>query len=337
MRSPQGPGAGRRSATLLTGLLTVLALAATPTVGAHRVEGEGSAPEPAKIIVITPGEFTGLVGATRTFWASICNEDGSDCKDAKKAKWKVRPKKGFTLSEKQGVLVLGEGKKASEYELTATQGRATGSIEVTINEPPNREPSGPTGDEYRLYISPSEVIREEGQSAALMAWGCLLGPEGRLGANELPDGVDDRCIELDILDLVYDETLPMTVLGPQGSTFFVTIEPFPADIEEDQVFAGVQVVTEFGSTVASIHADRAGVVEGNEISSDVIGDVNGNGMWDEDDWSALWMTMFGGRYEPIFDVDRDGVLDEDDWNALTGDAPGMPTPMPTSVTQASEE
>ena len=98
-----------RSGVIALGLV----LLALPTLGAHHLEGENEPAKPklAKIIVIAPDDFAGLVGAKRTFWASICTEDGSGCKDATKAKWSVAPKNGLKLSKKKGVQILAEGKR----------------------------------------------------------------------------------------------------------------------------------------------------------------------------------------------------------------------------------
>ncbi len=88
------------------------------------------------------------------------------------------------------------------------------------------------------------------------------------------------------------------------------------------------MVTEFGTTIACVIAER-GEQLGEAFESDgSVGDSNGNGVWDGDDYSQLWTRLYTGTYDATFDVDENGELDEFDWNELTWDAPGMPTPPP---------
>lgn len=330
MRTPRGRGAGPRGVLVISIVVMLTALLAAPAMGSHHFPNEGTAekPKPAKILVISPDDHVMLVGDSRVLNVMLCNEDGSSCKAARKAKASVKPKKGLQLSGKKGSQVKVTGSTPGRYELSFKQGGATGATTLTVNEPPVLEPTGPSGDEYRVYVSPPEATLEEGQSAMFTVWGCLLGENGRLGANELPDGVDDECIELEIIDLVYDRDAA-SIVGPQGSHFVISMNRFPEDATEDRTFVGTQVVTESGSMLASIIKTRATQLDESLVSGELLGDTNDNGVWDEDDWAELWFTMYGDRYDPRFDVDENGVLDAVDWDALTQGAPGMPTPRPS--------
>ena len=308
-------------------------------MGSHHLESEGAAaekPKATKVIVIAPEDHVMLVEGKRRLDAQICNEDGTGCKGAgNKAKWSVKPRNGLRLSAKKGAASVAEGQKAGLYTVTVKQGQTTGSTTVKVNEPPpEREPTGPAADEYRVYISPEEATLAEGQHAAFMLWGCLLGEDGRLGLNGLPDGVDDECIELIIDDLIYDAEA-VTVLGPQGSRFVVTMEAFPESSSEDRAFVGVQAVTEFGTALASIVKTRAQELDEFIEGDQQLGDTNDNGIWDSEDWTELWTAMYAGRYDPIFDVDENGQLDAVDWDALTAGEPGMPTPPPSRTDEGS--
>lgn len=313
--------------------MAAVVLLVVPVAASHH-EDDAAEPKPAndRIIVIEPSDQTLLVGTKRRFDAAICNADGSGCKDARKAKWSVEPTKGLRFNPKKGSSTLVETRQPGSYEISARQAGVVGSTTLQVNEPPVREATGPSSDEYRVYISPDEVELAEGQTAVFTLWGCTLGPDGRLGPNDMPDGVDDACVELDILELNVDEGAPASIGGPVGSRFALTIEPFPEDVGTDRVFIGAQAVTEFGGIVPSIVARRGEQISEFVESDRLLGDADGDGDFDADDQLAVFDAFYFARYDPAFDVNEDGVLDRADWDALIGGRQPMPTPPGLSPT-----
>lgn len=331
-------------------MATTLLLSSAAMASHHEAGETVPESEPAKILQATPDDHVMLVGGSRVITIEICNADGTNCKPANKARTTFRPKSGLQRSGNKGSQIKVTGKQPGTYTLAFKQGQVTGETTVTVNEPPNREPQEPTGDMPRLYLIPSERIVQVGEFAGFEAVGCTLVEGGRFGPNGIPDGVDDECAAVPINAVAVSELPDVSIVGPLGSRFGLLIEEFPPDAEGPRLFVGPQVVTDIGSTVASMlledvvfdpagvpdppatspvitaSDDAAGELQAFRDSGRPLGDANGNGTYDEEDPAMAHNTFTLGVYDAALDYDEDGDLDLADWEA-GGWGGTMPTPL----------
>ncbi len=294
--------------------VAVLAMGSAAQASQH-LPGEGasekaSEPRAAKIIMVDPADHIMLVGQRRSLWASICNADGTGCKDARKARWQVMPKKGLTLGAKKGAQSVVEGKRPGTYTLTVKQGKAEGTTTVTINEPPDRSGgSASSASEQRLYVQPEDATIGEGGVIRLVAWGCPLLDGSRLGPNEEPDGLDDGCTTVPIESVNIDPGAPLVRRALLGPTVVLEFQAFPADVPGDLIFLGAQLTTAIGGTLPSLQGARG------PYDDPFFHDMNGDGLIDETDQAILEGGLPGEGEPPLGSTDPgfDGRLD------LTGD------------------
>lgn len=321
MRSPLALGVGRSGAAILA-LLAVLALGGGTALATSHLESEKAAePKPGKIIAIKVRTDTILVGDQLRAAASRCDADGSGCRPARNARWKAKPSSIAKVAPKRGEMTLIAGKRAGTVTITATQGNATGSITLTINAPPVRDEAHPDGDGERLFLAPPEASVDLGQPFRVAAWGCRLDDGGRTGTNGVPDGLDDGCRPVRILEVNIDEGAPLTLLGIQDSTAAIRLDAFPGGPGDETSFVGVQIVTEIGSTLPSLLARNR------EYTDPLFYDVTRDGVVDAADRDLLSavrepLVPDDPGFDPRLDLNADWRIDARDGQFFEMLAPG---------------
>ena len=225
MRLPHRVAVRVPGAIVVVGLLIIFTGSAS--IGSHHLENEGGAEAaqkaPAKIIVIQPAGHVMLVEGKRSLWASICDADGENCKDAKKAKWSVKPRKGLKLGPKKGAQSIAEGARPGLYTVTAKQNGIVGTTTVKINEPPDRRGAKASGDELRLVVEPEGFVVGVGGEARFVTWGCPAENGTGTGANGVADGLDDACTTVPI-----EAVRPPSRRVRSASTSVVSSTRFPS-------------------------------------------------------------------------------------------------------------
>ena len=316
MHSPRGRGAGLVGAVSLAILLCVLALGASPAFASHHQTDAGGS-EPARVIVIDARTDTILVGGQVRLDVSRCEADGSNCKPAGKAKVTAQPKGVVNPNKGSGAQVLFTAKKPGTVTFTATQGDATGTFTLQVNEPPDRSGGSDetTAEPLRLFIDPEESVSGEGGEARFTAWGCPLEDGTRVGPNGVPDGLDDACTTVPIEQVNIDAGAPITLRALQGPTVVLRFNGFPTSEGGDLVFLGAQVVTPLGGTLPSWQGERS------PESDPLFYDMNMDGVIDQDDDDILTGGLPGDDlplpatdpgFDPLFDINRDRILDTQD-------------------------
>lgn len=282
---------------------TSAALGLLLTIGAGAVLAESHLPdetdsgssgaEPTRIMVIDPDEYTTLIGGSRVFSASICQSDGTGCRDARNARWTKKPKNGIKLSNNKGTQTKVTANKKGEYSLQAKQGKLVAVITITVNAPAQQQEQSTTSD-LRFYLDPSEFILQTGQIFTVNGWQCPLGTAGRLGTDDKPGTADDECLRADLAEVNLDTDSPIDDLGIWGNTFLGEVLRYPGEPGGGPIFTGIQVVpVGGGGTVASASVDST------PFAGPKLGDVDGDGDVDRADGGIIWDTLFANDDEPI--------------------------------------
>jgi hypothetical protein len=319
--------------------------AGSVSIGSHHLENEGGAEAaqkaPAKIIVIQPADHVMLVGGKRSLWASICDADGENCKDAKKAKWSVKPRKGLKLGPKKGAQSIAEGARPGLYTVTVKQNGIAGTMTVTINEPPDRSGAKASGDELRLFVEPEGFVVGVGGEARFVTWGCPLENGTGTGANGVADGLDDACTTVPTEAVNIDAGAPLSQRALLGPTVVLRFDAFPADEAGELTFLGAHLVTPIGGTLPSLQGR-------DEPETDpFFYDMNMDGVVDSADRDILTGGLPGDGsvispsdpgFDQALDLTGDHLLDANDAELFDSLAPAIPAEVDTGpVAEATED